>query len=716
MGKYVKTSIGETYAAEYRRRKNWKKVIAILSFFVVIATVSALTLPAITMNQTECDLEEHQHDDSCFNLEQTLICNKIEHTHSADCQINKMTGEYLEQQVEENGKNLTWDGDGCSITVIWGEEVRLPKDAELCVNEYERTSEEWLTNYAKASESVNTSGTIESDTEKINNEFRLFSIGVYVGEEEITPLAPMSVTLSFKQDSESSYRLLNFTEDGEEIKAESDFADGFWNISFEGVLSGVYGLIWDEDVQSIEPTTLTYPGEDYSITVTYGPEAGLLENTKLVVTDYDEDSEILFERYMQAAELYGWSEGEIHPFRLFSIALTVNGEAVQPLVPVEVDISFPGVDSLEGYQVTHYGEQAAKKLETVPDDTGKKQTLRFTTASFSDFSVSAVETYNTSTLAEVSTVIPPVGGYTADKNSYNTWKTLTKDFVSEDNKLLFYGDSSHRAVDGKIEVGAHYKDTSVDSGDDTVYPFVIKVSEEILKNGGTVTECGSILFKECGKVAGKEVDVKVTFNSVTFSGNENYADAYKEIYKNANIDPKGDGGPKVCIAAVRKTNQLWIGMNYTGNNVESEKRFDGYYTYPCVETSDITITVLEHGTNNSINRQFIQAAQDIDVWRGGGTWTYPGHENAVSDKAQGRYAETFTTIDGFSNTFYNYSENINTIKEKAAGRVSVAANVETITNGGQKNGDATALVGTTGEGSWKKAGIYGETTSNTWRM
>lgn len=522
MRKFIKTSIGETYAAEHRRRKNWKKVVAVLSCFVVIATISALTLPAITMNQIACGMEEHKHDDSCFNLEKTLICNKIEHTHSADCQVNKMAdvetdsdwesslpkrtgvwaddvvsiakkqigytesninflfaednetrkgytrygawagnpysdwndifvafclhyagiteenfpvvtgaeawstvlkdkgmyeladgytpvagdlvfldtdanntidsvgilekielpaddnvvpklqviqGDYAEpeavghavclveytledvsilgygvlpeQRMLGNNEILTYQGEDLNISVTWSEEVKLPMDTELLFYEYGRTHEEWLTNYAKATENAAILGAPEDETAKNTqyHEFRLFSIGVYADGKEITPAAPMCVNLSLKRDSERSCQLMNFTYDGAYVKSESTFNDGIQVISFEAELPGLYGIIWDEDELNAEPTTLTYPGEDYSITVTYGPEAGLLENTELVINEYDEDSEILFERYMQAQTLYGWTEGEFHPFRLFDIALTVNGEAVQPLVPVEVAIS-----------------------------------------------------------------------------------------------------------------------------------------------------------------------------------------------------------------------------------------------------------------------------------------------------------------------------------------------------------------------------------------
>lgn len=75
MGKYNKTSIGENYAAEHRRKRNWKSIVAVLSCFVIVATVSALTLPAVTMNQLSCGLEEHQHSPECFGEKKVRTCN-----------------------------------------------------------------------------------------------------------------------------------------------------------------------------------------------------------------------------------------------------------------------------------------------------------------------------------------------------------------------------------------------------------------------------------------------------------------------------------------------------------------------------------------------------------------------------------------------------------------------------------------------------------------
>ena len=64
-----------------------QRTISMFAAIVVFFTTYALVLPAITMEKTAgCGIEEHQHDDSCY--EDQLICGleeTEEHQHTADC-------------------------------------------------------------------------------------------------------------------------------------------------------------------------------------------------------------------------------------------------------------------------------------------------------------------------------------------------------------------------------------------------------------------------------------------------------------------------------------------------------------------------------------------------------------------------------------------------------------------------------------------------------
>lgn len=122
MGKYNKTSIGESYTAEHRRKRKWKKVVVVLSCFVIVGTVSALTLPAITMNQPACGLEEHQHSEECNGKVSVLACNAEIHQHTEDCRDaeRNLVCRYADFVIHEHdGACLDADGNlVCSLPEV----------------------------------------------------------------------------------------------------------------------------------------------------------------------------------------------------------------------------------------------------------------------------------------------------------------------------------------------------------------------------------------------------------------------------------------------------------------------------------------------------------------------------------------------------------------------------------------------------------------------
>ncbi len=74
------------FTREKRFRRSWRKVTAFLSCFVVLFTLSALTLPGITLTEYTCGLEEHFHADLCYNHKGELTCPQQAHEHTAECE------------------------------------------------------------------------------------------------------------------------------------------------------------------------------------------------------------------------------------------------------------------------------------------------------------------------------------------------------------------------------------------------------------------------------------------------------------------------------------------------------------------------------------------------------------------------------------------------------------------------------------------------------
>lgn len=77
-----------SYVMKNRRRKAWNTFVRFTACFVVFCTTYALILPAITLEyQAECGYEEHQHLESCYELQTSLACGLEEtegHAHTPE--------------------------------------------------------------------------------------------------------------------------------------------------------------------------------------------------------------------------------------------------------------------------------------------------------------------------------------------------------------------------------------------------------------------------------------------------------------------------------------------------------------------------------------------------------------------------------------------------------------------------------------------------------
>ena len=127
---------------------------------------------------------------------------------------------------------------------------------------------------------------------------------------------------------------------------------------------------------------------DYNITVTYGPEAGIPEDADVVITEILPETEE-YQTYLQgAAEAMGRDGTEgIRFARFFDIRIISNGDEIEPLVPVSVKIELNDVsdESQEDLTVIHFDEEDGPTImETEPTDDAD---VAFETESFSVYGV-----------------------------------------------------------------------------------------------------------------------------------------------------------------------------------------------------------------------------------------------------------------------------------------------------------------------------------------
>lgn len=85
------------YTKAHRRKKRWLKVVTCLAAVVVFCTTYALILPAITMENSECEIPEHTHTQECYaqatsTTRRELVCSLDRlgiHKHTQNCYDGK---------------------------------------------------------------------------------------------------------------------------------------------------------------------------------------------------------------------------------------------------------------------------------------------------------------------------------------------------------------------------------------------------------------------------------------------------------------------------------------------------------------------------------------------------------------------------------------------------------------------------------------------------
>lgn len=82
----MNNNILDIFLRKAHHKKILRRVIALLSVFVLLVTVNNLTFVAVTLEGTpSCGYAEHVHDETCFDEANRLVCPLAEHTHTDAC-------------------------------------------------------------------------------------------------------------------------------------------------------------------------------------------------------------------------------------------------------------------------------------------------------------------------------------------------------------------------------------------------------------------------------------------------------------------------------------------------------------------------------------------------------------------------------------------------------------------------------------------------------
>lgn len=331
------------------KRKQWQKIMISLSLVVALLTSCLLIHPAITMSrQATCGQEEHTHTEKCYEkklicnkeeqsisessetegeesveahthsdacYENVLICGKQEHTHSEACypkeeekkeevaanteeeksEDKDVKSENQEDKAEEKtedtekaeARTLKVDQADYTVEVDCPAEANIPKDAKLKVREIKKDSDEYQDYYEKALKAV------ASGDETDISFARFFDISFEVDGKEIEPEAKVEVKITYDDKVEvpekGTVKSVHFGNKTEVLDVKTNEKNGKMDeVKFDADSFSVYAIVGTE---TITTEFLSVDGNTYEVTVTYGPDAEIPGEAKLIVTEYAEGTE-----------------------------------------------------------------------------------------------------------------------------------------------------------------------------------------------------------------------------------------------------------------------------------------------------------------------------------------------------------------------------------------------------------------------------------------
>ncbi len=239
-GKHLRRKVRE----DGRFRRSFKCATAVLSIVVVLATVSALILPAIAMSRDTCEIPEHLHSEKCFEEGTGLLtCELLEHTHSQECTEPVSSTEAttpadetealkeetstpeIKEEASETGGGITFSGNGYTTTVTATDEARLPDDTVVTVRPVFDSNEPSVAAFSIESEQGDSSTYAADIMNAISwgdvTRIKLFDITLISGNSEVEPSAAVEVKTQFDEplelmSGEVIYGV-HFGEDGVEL-------------------------------------------------------------------------------------------------------------------------------------------------------------------------------------------------------------------------------------------------------------------------------------------------------------------------------------------------------------------------------------------------------------------------------------------------------------------------------------------------------------------
>ena len=348
-----KANMTNIYKTIYRAIHRNRKLLLSLSAIVVFVTSYMLILPAITLEQDEAQQQGG---------------------------------------IDVPAREMVFEGDGYSISATADQTADLPEGTEVTAQEVAPNSEDydaWCDEALKAlRESPGGSGDIADLSSASFYDISLVSDG-----QAVEPAAPVNVKISYDKAlrmESGDLRVIHFAVDKKgdlqpevldtsdvEINASGSARKGTLrvsDVSFDAASFSMYGVV---ETSVYEKTIMTADGKTYKVTVTAGAEAQIPKDAELEVSELTE-SDSDYQAYAdETADAIGAASDDLGYTKFLDISIVYDGQLVQPLAPVDVQIQMLDRESEGDVQVVHFGEKREVLEASTEGDTVSFQTEGF---------------------------------------------------------------------------------------------------------------------------------------------------------------------------------------------------------------------------------------------------------------------------------------------------------------------------------------------------
>lgn len=415
--------------------------------------------------------EGHEHTDECYAWTEELTCGQTEEVHEHTDECYEWKEELTCQIAEGEGAHKHTD-ECCEIEMVnTCGQLELHTHEESCYEEDENGVKRLVCGQTELLEHVHGEDCFEIIEPDVAEESKEASEGA---EETSEALESTEGTDESAEDTDETGEAVESTEGTDESAEDTDEsteADGE-----EEPVQGVAGVLAAE-------------GSDYTVTATFGEDAGIPEGAELIVREVEPGTEEYETHYQQMLEAIGGAgseayadetdanqeveedaatqdEVEISFARLFDISFVADGEKIEPKAGASVDIRISYQDAMECGEgetasAVHFAKDGTEILEADVVESEEGSDFVFTQDSFSmTFSIKMIKAPSkkktdtlTTKVGDVSVTVTDESAdsfSTSDRVVVNEIKDNGEDIESGNNRYRKYLNNSKGAIKNKV--------------------------------------------------------------------------------------------------------------------------------------------------------------------------------------------------------------------------------------------------------------------------